>query len=335
MSIQKEVAVVMDVGGTWIRGALADDKGRILWHCREPSRTDSDTEGLVAKVEQIARQAVAQAGTSAIRGIGIALASPMDPITGVMHSPPNLPELDGVSFNSRWGESLGARIVAGNDANLAALAEYTYGAGKNARTLVYITISTGIGGGIVLDGDIFLGASGMAGEVGHMCVELDGPPCRCGGAGCLEAIASGTAIAEAARSRIDLGEDSLIPSLVASELEQVAAPAVFTAAAQGDRLARDIVGRAGRALGTGLANLVHIFNPDLIAIGGSVSLQWDVLWPIIEPHMLNQTMKPFRPTFRVVRSSLGDDIGLLGAAALVWRSLTPHTDRPSPEFGLQ
>ena len=161
-----------------------------------------------------------------------------------------------------------------------------------------------------------------------MVVELDGPPCRCGGSGCLEAIASGTAIAEEARRRIAQGETSVIPRLVSGGRDRIGAREVFAAAAQGDRLAQEIIHRAGRALGAGIVTILHSFNPDVIVVGGAVSQQWHVLWPIVERYVLDNAMEAFRQTLKVVRSSLGDEIGLLGAAALVWRSVTPRTDRP-------
>ena len=325
---QPEVAICMDIGGTWIRASLVDSYGETLWRYRNQSRLNDGTEGVVARAEDGVRKAMAQAGDNAIRGIGLALAGPIDPITCVMYEPPNLPELDGVSFPARWGDRFGLPVVAGNDANLAALAEHTYGAGKGSRILVYITVSTGIGSGIIQDGDIFLGGYGLAGELGHIIVDINGPPCQCGGSGCLEAIASGTGIAKEARRRIEEGESSAIYGLASGDLDQVGAREVFAALAQGDGLAREIVAGAGRALGAGMVNIQHMLNPDLIVMGGAVSQQWDVLWPIIRSYVDEHAMKPYRETFRLVRSSLGDDVGMLGAAALVWRKVTPHSAHP-------
>ena len=321
METKEEIAVAMDVGGTWIRAALVGRDGKVLWHRREPSRPPDAAGGVESRVEEVARQALEQAGGRVVGGIGLAVAGPMDPTTGVMYGPPNLPELDGISLRATVERSLGIPVVTGNDANLAALAEYAYGAGGDARILVYMTISTGIGGGIVVDGEMFQGAHGLAAELGHMCVEMDGPECSCGATGHLEAIASGTAIAQAARHQIADGEASLMTDLASGDVDAIGARLVFTAAAQGDSMALDIVDRAGRALGAGMVSILHTFDPDLIVVGGAVSQQWNVLWPIVETYVLSHAMKPYRQRLNVIRSSLGDDIGLLGAAALVWRKL--------------
>ena len=319
----KEVAVALDVGGTWTRTALLDRAGQVLWRTREATFKGRGTGPLVDQIGQSVRQAMAQAGPAQVRGIGLALAGPLDPGTGALLAPPNLMELDGVSLPALWGDSMGRPVVVGNDATLATLGEHHYGAGRGCRVLVYITISTGIGGGIVADGRLLQGGFGLAGEVGHTRVETDGPPCGCGSFGCLESVASGTGIARLARARVAAGEASAA-SFGVDAVEDIEAVQVFDAAAHGDTVAQDIVDRAARGLGVGMLNILHLLDPDLIVVGGAVSQQWPVLGPVVERHVAQHAMNDhFRDHFRVAVSPLGDDAGLLGAAALVWDTLAP------------
>ena len=326
--MQEEVAVTLDVGGTWTRTALVNDSGDVIWRNREATLKGQGTEALVEQLAQSVRQARDIAAPSIVRGIGLAMAGPLNPRTGVLFAPPNLMEMDGVSLTQRWGDSMGAPVLVGNDATLAALGEHHYGAGQGCHTLVYITLSTGIGGGIVVDGHLFEGASGFAGEIGHTRVESNGPECGCGSRGCLEAVASGTGIARQARTRISRGEASLLAAEV-SPIDAIDAIHVFAAAARQDRLALDIVDRAARGLGVGLLNVLQLLDPDLIVIGGSVSQQWHVLVPVVEAHVSDHAMNAhFRDSFKVAISPLGDDAGLLGAAALVWDTISSLSAYP-------
>ena len=314
------VAVVMDLGGNWIRVALATQNGDILWSVREPTHAQDEGQEIVARADHLLDQAISQATDRGVAGMGMALASPVDPETGIMYSPPNIPGLDGVSFKALWENRVQWPVLVGNDATLAALGEYRYGAGVGARTLVYITISTGIGGGIVIDGSPLMGANGMAGELGHMSINLEAPDCKCGHAGCLEEFASGTAIANAARQRAEERGSTVLSNMVSGDLGRISAETVFAAAARGDSVAVEVLSEAARALGAGLVNILHIFNPDVIAIGGGVSRNWDYLRPEVDSYIKAHAMSHVRNLgFKLVVSPLGDDIGLLGAAALVWQ----------------
>ena len=317
----EDVAVVMDLGGTQMRVAVADREGAILWREAVPTRAQESQAEVIARMEAILDRGISQVGDRTLAGIGIGLAGPVDPATGLMYDPPNIRCLDGVSFKTLWAERFNRPILIGNDATVAALGEYRYGAGAGAHTLVYMTVSTGIGGGIVVEGRPLMGAYGMAGELGHMCVDLNGPSCQCGGSGCLERIASGTAIAETARRRVEGLASSVMGDLVSGELSQITAQTVFQAASEGDRVALEILDHVARALGCGLVNVLHIFNPDVIVLGGGVSRDWEQLRPGVEAYIEANAMSHVRKLgFKIAVSSLGDDIGLLGAAALVWQS---------------
>ena len=320
-SLEEPIAVVMDIGGNWIRVALVTRSGELLWRERTPTNAQVGGSVVIAGADEMLHRGLAQVGDRRVSGIGMGLAGPVDPGTGIMYSPPNIPGLDGVSFKTIWKDSVECPILVGNDATLAALGEYTYGGGAGARMLVYITVSTGIGGGVVIDGRPMMGAYGMAGEFGHMCVDRNGPSCPCGSKGCWEAVASGSAIAERARKQVDEKGGSVIASLVSGELDRISAETVFEAAARGDTLAKGILEDVARGLGTGLVNILHIFNPDVIVIGGGVSRNWDYLQPAVQSYIEAHAMSHVHKMgFKLVVSSLGDDVGLLGAAALVWQA---------------
>ena len=317
----ESVALVMDMGGNWIRVALATRAGKIVWVDKRPTNVQEGKTAVVACVDALLQQGIIQAGSRRITGMGMGVAGPVDVATGTMYNPPNIPVLDGVSFKSLWENRVSWPILVGNDATLAAMGEYHYGAGVGSRTLVYITISTGIGGGIVVDGRPLMGANGMAGELGHMSIDRNGPLCSCGHTGCLESFASGTAIAQGARKRVAGKTDSLLWNMASGDLSLISAETVFVAAVRGDPVAIEVLEDATHALGAGLVNVLHIFNPDAVVIGGGVSNNWDYLRPGVEAYIKTNAMSHVQKYgYRLTVSSLGDNIGLLGAAALVWQS---------------
>ena len=245
------------------------------------------------------------------------VAGPIDQ-NGVVLSPPNLPGWDNTPLRSLWEEEFRVPVYIGNDCNLAALGEYRFGAGMGRDNIVYIAIGTGIGGGVIIDGRLFTGSGGLATELGHMTIDPSGPRCNCGNTGCLEALASGTAIARAAVERIQCGEASTITRLATSDLGRVTAETVQTAAISGDKLARDVIERAGRDLGIGITNLLHLFNPELVIIGGGVAMMGELILNPARKTVAERAMPGF--IVPIVPSSLGDDAGLLGAVALVGES---------------
>ena len=331
MAQSPEVVVAMDWGGTWVRAAVIDRQGDILWHSRIPNAPGGDRTQLLQDAEGLLRQAMARCGNQPIAGLGVAVAGPVDSETGTLYEPPNLPALDGVSLKSLWEPVLGHRVWVGNDANLAALGEYRYGAGRDAlrggepsRTLVYLTVSTGIGGGVVNQDQIFLGARGLAAEIGHMVIDrsADDARCQCGNSGCLESLASGTAIARIARARLaDAG--SITSSLASEEAESITSATVFQAAAQADALAQSILEDAVLALSVGLTNVLHLFNPDLVVLGGGVTVGLTDLGLLPRIHTLTvrHAMNQRHRDFRMVASWLGDAVGMVGAAGLVWKEV--------------
>ena len=322
-----QVVLVVDWGGTWCRVALVDRRGEILWQDRRPNPRGGDTTQYLALASTLLSEAFALERLP-VAGIGIAVAGPVDPESGILYQPPNLMALDGVSLKQLWGEQYGLPVALGNDANLAAMGEYHFGAGRDTaqaghplKSLFYVTVSTGIGGGLVEGGILLLGANGLTAEVGHTTVDTaaDAPLCQCGKLGCLEAVSSGTAIANNARAA--LADSAYLESgLSAVGSEQLSAEAVVAAAMQGEKLANAVMERAVNGLAIGLANAVHMFNPDLIVLGGGVSegfMQLD-LFPRIKGAIQARLMSELHKEFDLVPSVLGDNSGLLGAAAAAW-----------------
>ena len=325
-----QVVVAMDWGGTWTRTAVIDRQGEILWQAREPHPQNGTKEEYLSNAEKLLSNAIQQAG-GPVAGIGAAVAGPVEPTTGTFFQPPNLMVLDGISFKALWEEAFQVPVWVGNDANLAALGEHYFGAGKESadkghpvKTLFYVTVSTGVGGGVVDKGSVFLGANGLTAEIGHTMVDttVDALQCQCGARGCLEAIASGTGIERIAKQKLASGgfPDSALAALDAGLVDS---KAVCDAAEKKDSLALSILEGAVSALAVGLTNVVHLFNPDMIVLGGGVTdglVKLDLL-PEIDRQIRDRAMSELHKEFQLTSARLGDSVGLAGAAALVWDQL--------------
>jgi glucokinase len=218
-------------------------------------------------------------------------------------------------------DHFGVPVVLGNDANLAALGEHAYGAGRGVSDMIYMTVSTGIGGGIISDGELFLGSHGYAGEIGHQTILVDGPLCGCGNHGCLEALAAGPAIGRMGQEAAAQGVAPYLLELGCGHPQQVTGRHVTQAAREGDGPAVEIIARAGRYIGMGLANLANILNPSLFVIGGGVSTVGNVLFDAVRASLSCSAMYATRDV-TVVPAGLGEDVGLLGAVELISRALS-------------
>jgi glucokinase len=245
--------------------------------------------------------------------IGIGSPGPLDPDNGTILATPNMPGWNDVPICARLAEHFSCPVVLDNDANLAALGEWQHGAAVGANNMLYLTISTGIGGGAIVDGKLLRGAKGLAGELGHMLVGSEGAVCGCGQSGHLEALASGPAIARMAQERLETGEGSILAEMM-EDSEPLTAHDVGKAARRGDRLAREVVREAGMYIGRHLANLAHAFNPEVIVLGGGVSRIGELFFTPIEQAMEENVMHPsFIEGTRLLPAKLGDDAGLVGA----------------------
>lgn len=320
MTSGERPVLTVDLGGTKIMTAVVLPDGKLLSRNYCLTMADKGTEIVIDRIIFAVNGVMAQAQlrNSELVGVGVAAAGILDTKKGIVTTSPNLPHWRNVPLRDILTEKLGVITYIINDANAAALGEHRFGSGRGLDNMIYLTVSTGIGGGIIVDGELYSGADGCAGELGHMTIEVDGPQCHCGNFGCLEALASGWAVAKAAITRINTGEKSSIIELADGKLESITAETVAEAARRGDRLATDIVAEAANYLGVGLANLVNIFNPELIVIGGGLSKMGDMLLKPARKVLKERAFKLPARTVRIARARLGSNAGIIGAAAYVF-----------------
>ncbi len=317
MSAKNKPVLAVDIGGTKIMAALFSASGRMQAKDVRPTLAD---EGVNAVVERLslAIQDILKKNdvtTPQIQAISIACAGGIDTDKGIVVTPsPSLPGWSGLPLADIIKEKTGAEVYVLNDASAAALGEQRYGAGKGVKALVLISLGTGIGGGIIIDDKLYLGAEGGAGELGHMTVEAGGLKCGCGNTGCLEMYASGRAVAADATARLRKGEKSSL----AENIEKLTAEMVGKAAQQGDKLARDVIARAAHYLGVGLVNIANIFNPQMIVIGGGLAGLGEMLIAPGRKMVAERTFSINSRNVKIVKAKLGNEAGVYGAAAFAF-----------------
>jgi glucokinase len=310
-------AVGVDVGGTKVAAIRMRPDGLVLDRVEiaTPSR---DPEGSVAAIVEAARRMVGP-GTVAI---GVGAAGMVEFATGTLRYAPNIAYRE-VAISARVRDELGLPCLLDNDANAAAWGEHRFGAGRGSRTMLLVTVGTGIGGGLVLDGKLFRGAHGFAAEIGHTVVEPDGPPCGCGNRGCWETVASGSTVQRMGREVVLDLPSSRIAVLAGGDPTRVTGEMVSDAATWGDDAARNVLRQVGWRLGQGIAGLVNVIDPDLVVVGGGVAQGAGdlVLDPAREAYLEHVEGADHRPPLPIVAASLGNDAGAIGAAALALEEL--------------
>ena len=313
--------VGVDLGGTNIVvGTMRADAQAV--HDVHTTRTHAEegADAVIGRIVSLAERAMAATmaregiGREAFAGVGIGSPGPLDRASGVVLVTPNLGWRN-VALRARVGEALGLPASLDNDANCATYGEWWAGAARGARHVVGLTIGTGIGGGLILDGALYHGATDIAGELGHISIEVNGRRCNCGNDGCLEAYASGPAIAERAREALDGEATSLLPSLVGGDASRITAQTVFEAASRGDLLARDVVRDTARFLGSGVAGLVNIFNPEVVVIAGGVTQAGEALFEPLRAEVRRRAFRPAVEACRIVPGTLPGTAGVAGAMA--------------------
>ena len=308
-----------DIGGTKLAVTVADRNGKILHKIRRPTEAERGPRAVVASLVDMSREAMARASLSPVElaGVGVSCGGPLDTETGVVYAPPNLPGWDEVPLKAWLESALSLPVYVENDANASALAEWSFGAGRGCRHMVYMTMSTGIGGGIILDGRLYHGPNDTAGEVGHMTIVENGPACGCGKRGCLEALCSGPSIARRAREKAQAAPGSLMVDLAGGDPACITAETVMDAARQDDPAAREIVDETARYMAVGLGNIVNILNPEVIVIGTILVKAQDLLLEPIRAYLRRETWPRVFDTVRVVPAGLGDEVGDLAAIAVI------------------
>jgi glucokinase len=309
----EKLALGIDLGGTQLRVALVDACGSIV----RRAAAATDLAGPAAVIGQIRRlygEVRAGEDSSGVTAVGVSAPGPLDSETGTIIAIPTLPGWDDFPLTAALAEEFGLPVVVENDGIAAANGEWRFGAARGLSHFVYVTVSTGIGGGIAVDGRLLHGRRGLAGHVGHMIVRPGGPVCSCGAHGCFEALASGSALTRAAREAAAAQPEGLLAKLPA---DAITGRDVVNAARQGDALALSLLEREAEWLGLGFASLAHLYSPEMIVMGGGVSQAFDLLQDGIAASFRASAMPPFR-SVRIVPARLGDNAGLAGAAALAW-----------------
>lgn len=312
--------VAVDIGGTKFIAAIIDRKGKMLSRVYKLTRDEDGPGKVIKRLTATIHEAIETAGLD-IKGIGaisMAAAGIIDIKRGVITESPNLQGWRNISLDSVLGREFALPVFLLNDASAAALGEQCFGAGAGINNLIYITVSTGIGGGFIINGELYNGASGSAAEIGHMIIRIDGPRCNCGQNGCLEAMASGTAMSRMAVERIRKGESSLLLDMAGGKLPAVTAQLIARAARRKDPLALSVIEEAAYYLGIGMSNLVNLLNPQMIIIGGGVSAMGSMLLRPARKSMKEHAFKLPSSSVRVVKSRLGADAGIYGAAAYAY-----------------
>jgi glucokinase len=313
--------VGVDIGGTNIVvGTVSEDGRQVLGVRSTPTQPEEGPQAVIGRIARLTQASMGEAEKAAgvrrenIVGVGIGSPGPLDREQGLVLLTPNLGWRD-LPLRDLVSEAVGLPATLDNDANCAVYGEWWVGAARGARYVVGLTIGTGIGGGIVLDGEIYHGASDVAGEIGHTTIDSTGRLCKCGNYGCLEAYASGPAIAARAVEGISSGVDTRLPEYVDGDLAKITAQTVYEAANDNDDYALEVVRDTAKFLGAGVGNLVNIFNPEVVVIAGGVTLAGDRLFVPLQAEVKRRAFKPAVERCRILPGALPGTAGVIGAVA--------------------
>ena len=307
----------IDLGGTNIAAALVDTNGAIIKRTSIPTNADKGAKAVIDGLLFVCRELLGDSGTKPA-AIGIGVPGAIDTEKGEVIVTVNLP-LSGINLTGELKKEFDCPIYLGNDANCAALGEVIAGGAQSAKDVVFITLGTGVGGGIILGGRLYTGVSGAAGEIGHMVIAASGRDCGCGRKGCWEAYASASGLIRTANEFMDEHTDSMLWELSGGKAEQIDGSIVFQAYRAGDRAAVLAVGQYIDYLAIGIVNLINVLEPEVICVGGGISNAWDCLAEPLQAAVDAEKLTRFSgdmPQTRIVRAELGNDAGIIGAAML-------------------
>lgn len=308
----QKFVVGVDLGGTKISAALSNLNGEVISQTTVPTNANEGEipvlNRIIESVDKVIKDGCVE--YKDIQAIGIGSPGPLDAEKGIIIYTPNLP-FKNFNLVDPLKNKFGVPVFLDNDANVAAIGEYMFGAGRGAKDVVFFTVSTGVGGGAVLNGKIYRGHTSNALEIGHMTVAPDGPRCNCGNIGCVEATSSGTAIAKR-------GQEALNSKVETSlrKYDKVTSYEVFVEAAAGDPICKDIIDNALNYLGIAIANAVSIFDPEVIIVGGGVSKAGDIVFDTIRKVVNKRCFKSMAESVKIVPAGLGTDAGVIGAVSL-------------------
>jgi glucokinase len=314
----KNIALAADLGGTNLRMAAISEEGKILYRTRRETPSTENAEQILQTIVGAAdecRRAVLNQGE--VFAISTAVPGTVNAAEGIILKAPNIPALNNYCISEKIKSELKLLCVLENDANASAVGENWLGASKDFQNSICITLGTGVGGGIILDGKVLRGIDGTAGEIGHVCVEPFGVPCGCGSNGCLEQYSSATAIVRLTR---DLSDS--YPKSDLNEKNPLTSLEIYEAGKSGDVLALEVFRRQGFFLGIVLAGLINVLNPEVIVIGGGAAAGWDLFVASMIEQINKRTYKEPAKRAKIVRARLGDNAGILGAARLAFNKVS-------------
>lgn len=311
----------IDLGGTKIALGLYDHKINCKGRLILPTKAHKGPEFVISRIKNGVANILDQVNLTQkdIAVIGLGAPGPIDSTKGLIRNPPNLPGWHDIPIVKILKSEYGVPVILENDANAAVYGEWIYGEGKGVDDFIYITVSTGIGGGAIINGKLLRGQSGNGTELGHMTINFIGPDCMCQNNGCWEAYASGTALARFAREGILSNINTQLKNIAVGK--DIKAEHVFECAKVGDEFAKKLISDECFYLGVGLANVANIFNSEIIAIGGGLSKQWEVIYEPMVQVMKTRAMAPNTEKLQIKRAKLGADVGIIGAAKLAWEYL--------------
>lgn len=324
--MDKDYFLVIDIGGTKIRSAIGDSRGHVLKKVKSFTQTRAGAKTIISDLFTMSDQVISLTGIdlSVLKGVGISFGGPVDFKKQKILRSQHVSGWDNLNLAKVFSVKYNLPAIIDNDANVAAFGEKVFGAGKKVDNLFYLTISTGIGGGVILDGKIWHGAHSLAGELGHCIIDRNGPQCSCGKKGCLEAMASGTGLARNVITELKNNSKlkTKIRRLVSNKLNQVTAITIYQAARQEDAYAKKIVDQSIANLALGISNAINIFDPQLIVIGGGITNEGEMFFEPLKKYVSEFSM--FKKAFpvQIVPARLGDDAGLKGALALISQSIS-------------
>ncbi len=316
----KPYAIGIDVGGTKIAAGLVNQAGEILYRYTTRAHSEKEPKFVIEAIEQACRAIIAETRLepAQLEAVGLGFPGNTNGPAGVVLVCSNLPAWDHVPLRDIVSQRLGVPVVLDNDTNMAAVGEHRYGAGRGSRNMVYLTFSTGYGFGMIINNRLYAGHTGTAGELGHVVIDIGGPPCTCGKKGCIMAYASGIGMSRMAYERLAAGADTRLRELAPADGRRISGEQIAAAAEQGDAVAQEIIRTAGYYGGVGLSMIVQILNPELIVLGGGLTR---IGAPLLEPAlaaMREHTQPELWDSVRVEPWQLGDDLGIIGAAAQVF-----------------
>jgi glucokinase len=309
----RQVALAVDLGGTEVRAAVIDRDAAMVGFAAAPTDAKGGPAAVIDQIIALSAEVRAQAPESSVIGLGIGAPGPLDPIAGIVMDAPTLTGWRNIPLSALLRQRLSLPVHVENDANAAAIGEWRFGAGRGARSIVFVTVSTGIGGGVIADGHVLHGRHGPAAEIGHMTIAQDGDRCFCGNIGCWEALASGSAL-------------GLRGTRLSRTGTEVTGRHVIEAARRGDAQALALVIEEAHWLGIGFVNLLHLYSPERLIMGGGIANGLDLMQPNIDRIIAARAMPPYRDV-PVVAAKLGGLAGLIGAASLVFASSGAADDK--------